>query len=79
MVVIKKSVLIKTDGSNKIGMGHIVLSITLAKKFKEKGYKIFFLTPKNKILQNKLSKFGIWDGLKQKMMKRKLLKKLNQI
>ena len=76
MVVIRKSVLIKTDGSNEIGMGHIILSITLAKKFKEKGYKIFFLTPKNKILQNKLSKFGIWKWFKTKNDEKEIIKKI---
>jgi len=72
----KFSILIKTNGSNKIGMGHIVLSIALAKKFKEKGFKIFFLTPKNEILRHKLAKFGTYKSF---LSKSEEVKIINQI
>lgn len=39
-------VLIRTDGSNEIGMGHIYRSIALAKELKKNGCKIHFLTSK---------------------------------
>ena len=40
----KKVVVIKTDGNNKIGLGHIYRSLSLAKELKKNNIKVIFLT-----------------------------------
>jgi spore coat polysaccharide biosynthesis predicted glycosyltransferase SpsG len=40
----KETIIIKTDGSNEIGLGHIYRSVNLAKELKKRNYKIIFLT-----------------------------------
>lgn len=48
----KKTIIIKTDGSNKIGLGHIYRSINLAKELKKNNFRIVFLT--NSIIVKKI-------------------------
>ena len=43
----KETIIIKTDGSNEIGLGHIYRSVNLAKELKKENYKIIFLTKSN--------------------------------
>lgn len=53
----KPIVLIRTDGNNKIGMGHIFRSIALSNELKKVGFEIHFLfSDKNNL--KKLSQFG---------------------
>ena len=40
----KETIIIKTDGGNKMGLGHVYRSLNLAKELKRKNYKIVFLT-----------------------------------
>ena len=54
----KLQILIKTDGDNKIGMGHIYRCMALSHELKNLDSVIQFLIPKNKIIENKLKKFG---------------------
>lgn len=54
----KPLVLIRTDGNNKIGMGHIYRSISISKQLKKFGFKTNFLITKNKIIKKKLEGFG---------------------
>ena len=51
----KQSIVIKTDGNNAIGLGHIYRSLNLAKELKKSNFKIIFLT-KSKILQKIIPK-----------------------
>jgi UDP-2,4-diacetamido-2,4,6-trideoxy-beta-L-altropyranose hydrolase len=53
-----KSILIRTDGDNKIGMGHIYRSIAVGEELKKQGFEIHFLTPNKPMILNKLSKYG---------------------
>jgi UDP-2,4-diacetamido-2,4,6-trideoxy-beta-L-altropyranose hydrolase len=46
----KNIIVIKTDGGNEIGLGHVYRSINLAKQLKNNNYKIIFLT-KSSILR----------------------------
>lgn len=54
----KKKILIITNGSNKVGMGHIYRSISIAKALKEKNIDVCFSISKNKNIENKLRKIG---------------------
>jgi len=54
----KPLVLIRTEGNNKIGMGHIYRSISISKQLKKNGFKTNFLITKNKIIKKKLESFG---------------------
>lgn len=54
----KPIVLIRTDGNNKIGMGHIYRSIALSQELKKHGFEIHFFTSNNNMLIKKLSKYG---------------------
>lgn len=40
----KKTIIIKTDGNHKIGLGHIYRSINLAEELKKNNFRIIFLT-----------------------------------
>jgi len=51
-------ILIRTDGNNKIGFGHIYRTIALSKELKKLGFKICFLTSNNKIILDKIKKYG---------------------
>jgi UDP-2,4-diacetamido-2,4,6-trideoxy-beta-L-altropyranose hydrolase len=53
----KIKVLIKTDGNNKIGMGHIYRCIALSEELKINS-KIQFIIPRNSNIEKKLNKFG---------------------
>lgn len=55
---VKPVILIRTDGDNKIGMGHIYRTISLSQELKKHGFKIHFLISKNDILFKKLQKHG---------------------
>ena len=54
----KPRVLFRTDGNDKIGMGHIYRTIGLAQFFKKSGFEICFLTSKNKLLTTKIKLNG---------------------
>jgi len=54
----KPIALIRTDGGNKIGMGHIFRSVALSQELKKKGFQIHFLITENKEIMNNLRKFG---------------------
>lgn len=54
-----KKILIKTDGNNIIGMGHIYRCISIVKELKKKGFEINFLIPKNKIIEEKIQDLGV--------------------
>ena len=54
-----KKILIKTDGNNVIGMGHLYRCIILAKELKKRGFEINFLIPKNKLIEKKIGSLGI--------------------
>ena len=43
----KPIVIIRTDGSNEIGLGHIYRSKSLANEFKLNGYSVHFITSHN--------------------------------
>ena len=52
------SVLIRTDGSNLIGLGHVYRCIALSQKLKKKGAKINFLVGTNPRIIKKLKTYG---------------------
>jgi UDP-2,4-diacetamido-2,4,6-trideoxy-beta-L-altropyranose hydrolase len=54
----KPLVLIRTDGNNLIGMGHIFRTIGIAEKLKSKGFDICYLIPEDKIIIDKIKSFG---------------------
>jgi UDP-2,4-diacetamido-2,4,6-trideoxy-beta-L-altropyranose hydrolase len=65
-------ILIRTDGDNKIGMGHVYRSIAVAEFLKNLGCKIHFLTSNNKLVIKKLNKYGtchIGNNLKTEIKK----------
>lgn len=73
----KKSILIRTNGNNKVGMGHIYRSITIAKELKKKNFDIHFLIPNNKILGKRIEKFGICHFASNKEKEIKLIAKIS--
>ena len=52
------SILIRTDGSNLIGLGHVYRCIALSQKLKKKGAKINFLVGSNPRITKKLKIYG---------------------
>ena len=54
----KPLLLIRTDGNNKIGMGHVYRSIALCQEMKKRGFEISFLVPRNHLVLSKLKNFA---------------------
>lgn len=52
-------ILVRADGSYERGLGHISKQITLCNKFKRSGNEILFITRRNEVAANLLSKAGI--------------------
>ena len=52
------SILIRTDGNNLIGLGHVYRCIALSQKLKKKGAKINFLVGSNPLIVKKLKTHG---------------------
>lgn len=72
----KKIVVIRTDGGNEIGMGHISRTLYLANEFKSKGYSVHFITSNN--FRSILGKSGKCHIIKNDHNKEiKLIKKLS--
>lgn len=71
----KKSIVIRTDGSNEIGMGHIFRSLYLGNEFKKNGYMVHFITSNNfKSILNKIGKCHVIDNELDEELK--LIKKI---
>ena len=73
----KLGIIIRVDGDNKIGMGHVYRSLNLGIELKSRGHKIIFLT-KNLVVKKILSKnFECKLLPKNPKAEQKLLLKLN--
>jgi len=73
----KPVILIRTDGNNKIGMGHIYRTIALSNELKKCGFKIHFLTSKNDLLFKKLKKYGKCHSSTNEIDEISKIKKIN--
>lgn len=74
----KPLIIIRTDGNNLIGMGHIYRSITLAQEFKKFNAEICFIIGNNSSIFSKLQKYGkcyISNNLETKEIQ--IIQKLN--
>jgi spore coat polysaccharide biosynthesis predicted glycosyltransferase SpsG len=52
-------ILVRTDGSFERGIGHISKQITLCDRLKKLNHEVFFVTRKNKVVENLLSQRGM--------------------
>lgn len=66
---------ILTDANHKLGMGHIFRQEAIAKEFKRRGHKFFFVTPKNKEAISKLKALKFKSEAYPKNIPAKILSK----